>query len=97
MKNGSVITKIVKNIKKIKTEKSGPDIHILHVTDTLTVDTSTGTGQIYIPYHHLSINMLTVDKPTAMEQLYISYFTLCMQMCWELAPLGSTAYAPECC
>ena len=52
MKNGSVITKIVKNIEKIKTEKSGPHIHILHVTDTLTVDTLTGTGQLYIPYQH---------------------------------------------
>ena len=31
--------KIVKNIEKIKTEKSGPDIHILHLIDTPTVDT----------------------------------------------------------
>ena len=38
-KKDSVITKIVKNIEKIKTEKSGPGIHILHLTDTLTVDT----------------------------------------------------------
>ena len=29
---------IVKNIEKIKTEESGPDIHILHLIDTPTVD-----------------------------------------------------------
>ena len=42
MKNGFAITKnvkIVKNIENIKTEELGPDIHILHLIDTPTVDT----------------------------------------------------------
>ena len=68
MKNGSVITKIVKNIEKFKTQKSGLHIHILHVTDTPTVDTLKGTGQLYIPYQHLQICLQLTNQHFPVRQ-----------------------------